>query len=457
VGASTRRLTPAVRRDSKERVMLLLGHTIHRMILWELLRVFLLSLLALTGLFLMAGLIAEASQRGLSPSQVLLVIPLLVPNTLPYTIPATTLFATCVVYGRLSHDNEYTAIKAAGINPLTLLRPCLLLGVGTMAVTGGMYYHLIPYTHQVMRQQFLSDGEEVLYNLLKRNRCIRYLSLPYTMYVREVQGRRLVDVIFKRRVKLGNAWVGYDLVAWGREAKLSVVIGPDNKGSIVVDMDRCTVWERQSNSAFFRNRRFEVDLPGELSGSDKRSRPNDMTWVELQQRRSELGGEEREWLAHVAAAKLRQDDPSRPVAEVVAATAAQYPDVGVDTEFLAQDLTTPQALLEPHLGHLKNKLHDTRRLAWTADAEAHMRPALAVGCLCFVLIGCPVGIWFSRADYLSSFVTCFLPTVFAYYPLVLCGSNLSREGKVPVAPAIWAADALFLTVAVVLIAKLMRR
>ena len=46
--------------------------------------------------------------------------------------------------------------------------------------------------------------------------------------------------------------------------------------------------------------------------------------------------------------------------------------------------------------------------------EYQMRPALALGCLCFVLVGCPVGIWFSRSDYLSSFITCFLPIIVLY-------------------------------------------
>ena len=62
------------------------------------------------------------------------------------------------------------------------------------------------------------------------------------------------------------------------------------------------------------------------------------------------------------------------------------------------------------------------------DAERHMRPALALGCLCFALVGCPVGIWFSKSDYLSAFITCFLPIVIVYYPLMLCGINMARSG-----------------------------
>src|SRR6059058_597407 len=99
------------------------------MILWELVKVFLMSLVGITGILLMAGIIAEASQQGLGPAQILAAVPLIIPSTLPYTIPATTLFAACVVYGRMSADNEVLAIKAAGINLIQVVGPGLLLGV----------------------------------------------------------------------------------------------------------------------------------------------------------------------------------------------------------------------------------------------------------------------------------------------------------------------------------------
>src|SRR5712671_6762225 len=124
---------------------------LHRTIFLELVRVFALSLFGITGIMVMAGVVAEASQQGLSPSQILAVIPLLIPSTLPYTIPATTLFATCVVYGRLAHDNEILAIKAAGINILKVVWPGVLLGLVMSGVTMGMYYRVIPYTHRLLR------------------------------------------------------------------------------------------------------------------------------------------------------------------------------------------------------------------------------------------------------------------------------------------------------------------
>src|SRR3954463_5094489 len=99
------------------------------MILWELTKVFVMSLTGITGLLLMAGIIAEAQQQGLGPTQILAAIPLLIPSPLPYPTPATTRFAACFVYGRLAADNEVLAIKAAGVNVFTILKPGLVLGL----------------------------------------------------------------------------------------------------------------------------------------------------------------------------------------------------------------------------------------------------------------------------------------------------------------------------------------
>src|SRR5437660_2065091 len=117
------------------------------MIFWELAKVFVLSLLGITGIIVMAAIVVEASQRGFGPGQILAAIPLLVPSMLPFIIPPTTLFASCVVFGRLGHDNEITAIKSAGISVLHVVWPGIFLGAATAAITFRPQYHLIPPTH----------------------------------------------------------------------------------------------------------------------------------------------------------------------------------------------------------------------------------------------------------------------------------------------------------------------
>src|ERR1700756_4649033 len=116
-------------------------------------------------MLLMAGIVAEATQHGLSPTQILAAIPLLVPSTLPYTIPAPTLFAACVVYGRLSADNAVLAIQASGVNVLNGVKPGVILGRVMSLATLGLYYRVIPYTHHLLRAMVFRDAEELLYSL----------------------------------------------------------------------------------------------------------------------------------------------------------------------------------------------------------------------------------------------------------------------------------------------------
>src|SRR5439155_3438159 len=166
----------------------------------------------------LAGIVAEASQQGLGPMQILTIIPLLVPSTLPYTIPATTLFATCVVYGRLSADNEILAIKSAGVNILKVVWPGMLLGIVVSCATMGLYYRIIPYTHHLMRTIFLRDVQELMYTLLRKERKIDQPRLEYALFVQRVQGDRLINQIFMRRSNKG----GFEEVLAAREGVLQV-------------------------------------------------------------------------------------------------------------------------------------------------------------------------------------------------------------------------------------------
>ena len=55
----------------------------------------------------------------------------------------------------------------------------------------------------------------------------------------------------------------------------------------------------------------------------------------------------------------------------------------------------------------------------------------------FVLLGAPVGILFARRDYLSAFISCFLPIIIIYCPLTLAGVNLGKEGLLDPMIGLW--------------------
>lgn len=411
----------------------MIGTTLNRMIFWELVRVFLLSLGTLTGLFLIVGLIQQASQLGLSLNQILNAIPLFVPSTLPLTIPATTLFASCVVYGRLSHDNEVVALKAAGVHLYRIVAPAVLLGVLTTAATAALYHTTIPATQQRLYEQILSDPEEVLYNQLRRDRCLRHPSLPYVLYVRDVQGKRLIDVVIKRRLKVkdqrtgAEVSVGYDFVARMHEARLRVDL---DEGKMAIDPDRFVIYERNTAGSTASTGPFLMDLPDSVSGKEARLRISALTWDELPGR--------------VAAVAEERDD-------LVRKRDAQQEEVDRIAD------PTFRALAQNDIKQYEYQIALKARQVRNLQAEVYARPALAVSCLVFALIGCPVGIWANRADYLSTFVICFLPTLVVYYPLLLAGSDMGKNGRVPLALGCWLADIIMGGVGLVLTWRLLRR
>lgn len=406
------------------------GNTLQRMIFFELMKVFLLSLIGLTGMFLLGGLVAEMSQRGLAPTQIFAIIPLMIPSTMPYTIPATTLFATCYVYGRLAADNEITALRAAGVHLWKVFVPSLILGIGTTGVTAWMYYEPIPLSIQALKDHLVRDVNEVLYMVLKRQGCIKDGRLPYAIFVREVHGQRLIDPIFKKKDPQTGL---YGVVVRAKEATMRVEERTDPATGkpateIVIEMIRA-VAAGEGNGRVdlnIQNREIREKLPPEVFGDKQAPRASDMTWNEVLARRAELTGK----LAEFEAQFSRMESPAgRPDSDPYVHQYKAVKDAVAENKFQVRVLRN----------------------------ELHLRPAMAIGCLCFVLLGCPVGVWASRSDFLSTFVICFLPAMFVYYPLLLCGTKLARSGKLPVLFGIWSADLIFLAVAVVLCWRMLRK
>ena len=86
-----------------------------RYVLGEVLRAFLLALLTMTAIFVLFMVAAEAMRsKLLSPSDVLELVPYVVPSTLPYTMPVSLLFAVTVVYGRIAETMKSSPSRPPG-------------------------------------------------------------------------------------------------------------------------------------------------------------------------------------------------------------------------------------------------------------------------------------------------------------------------------------------------------
>ncbi|TWT44074.1 putative permease YjgP/YjgQ family protein [Phycisphaerae bacterium RAS1] len=119
--------------------------TLHGYILRELVKTFLLTLLALTALFSMGGgLFNLLKYEGVTAADVVRVMPMLIPIALTLTMPLAALFAATMTYGRMAADNEFLACKAAGINLHRLFLAVALLGVFVALFTAVFASYVAP-------------------------------------------------------------------------------------------------------------------------------------------------------------------------------------------------------------------------------------------------------------------------------------------------------------------------
>lgn len=394
---------------------------IHRMILTELAKIFTIALVTLTTLILIAGIISEAMRNGFGPSQIIAIIPLLLPSLLPYTVPTTTLFATCIVYGRLSADNEILALKAAGVHIVHVVWPAIFLGIVTSVVTMVCFIDVIPLTGCALRNNIIGDVEELLYTMLRKDGFIKHPNISVEIHVQTVTGRKLQDVVFKRKASDGS---GFDVIAVAKEAELRVDVSHKR---ILVDMRHCEVMGMGGGGGgVVVSKIWPVDLPTSFLTSTTKIRAMDMTWAELDEYESK---------------RLSEIEKLNLEADMLQAKINLGPSNSPDVERMNS--------------YQFERKHREQMIA-SIRAERHMRPALALGCLCFALVGCPVGIWFSKSDYLSAFITCFLPIVIIYYPTMFCMFNMARADKIAPWLGVYNADLALLIVGGILFHRLAR-
>src|SRR3954464_6887323 len=100
----------------------------------DLLRIFFLTSGVLAGIMSFGGLLAPLTKHGLDVAQVTQMLGYLMPAMSAYSLPIAALFATTMVYGRLSADNELTACRCAGMSYFSVAFPAIVLGT-TVAFT----------------------------------------------------------------------------------------------------------------------------------------------------------------------------------------------------------------------------------------------------------------------------------------------------------------------------------
>jgi lipopolysaccharide export LptBFGC system permease protein LptF len=138
---------------------------LHWYIFRELLRIFVLTSLALTIILAFGGTFRPLTKENLSLLQLMTVLLELIPAMLAYSIPLSAMFAAVMVYWRLATDNELTGARSGGVSFASLCLPALGLGLAV----GGIDLLFVGYVVPVFLQKSSQAVESDLPSLLLHN------------------------------------------------------------------------------------------------------------------------------------------------------------------------------------------------------------------------------------------------------------------------------------------------
>ncbi len=169
---------------------------LHRHILWNVLA----TCAAAVGLFafvLMVGnalkdLLSFALAGQLAPAAVIKLLLLLPPYVLAYALPMGILTGVLLVLGRMSSQQEITAMRAAGLSLFYVARPILILGVLGTALSLALNFYYMPQARTAYKVTLAEALRENPLSFIVPKTFIR--NFPnVVLYVGEKDGLNLRD------------------------------------------------------------------------------------------------------------------------------------------------------------------------------------------------------------------------------------------------------------------------
>lgn len=224
-----------------------------RYLLTEILPPFAFGLALFSGLFLgvevLYDVVKMASRFHLSPGEILQFLGYQMVWILGYVLPMATLLAVLLAFGRLHHDGEVIALRAAGISFLRLLLPAAAWGLFVSLAGVGLNGRLVPnaraaaeeFAHRVRSGGSRPRSTENLMALLQQGiedwlllakRFEEASGRMEQVIIVRLQGGHLRGFLeAQEALWQGERWVFRQGRLWDTTGRYPILVGEEREGS----------------------------------------------------------------------------------------------------------------------------------------------------------------------------------------------------------------------------------
>lgn len=338
---------------------------------------------------------------GIGMAAVLGYVPILLLELAPYLIPIGFLLSVVSTYGRLAADNEWTAISMAGVHPLRMLRPGIVLA---LALSAGLYFvesELSPSLNYQKRTYGKNSAMQLLKSLNPGRTELRFGEFYLSAAERDAVDRNLFRQVF---LHLPATEGKPAQTIFAQEVQISV-----EGSTLLVDL-RVPRWADERHDLRVGRLVVRMDLDKVFGTNDKER----LHW------RYQSSGE--------LAARIERTEG-----------------------LLAQG--GPRAL--------EGLSHEQRVIPWanlrSASFSLHTRQSLALICPMFLLLGMPTGLFLRKGSQLASLAVAIGYALVYYIVSMRIGKLLSVNEAVPTWFAAFGATLVGSLLGLVLLARAARQ
>jgi lipopolysaccharide export system permease protein len=394
---------------------------------------FFFALFALTSLLFVntiARRFPDMAGKGLPTSVILRVCELSLPHIIALTLPMAVLVAVLYAFSQLASDNEITALKASGVNLLTLLVP--LLGAGFVLAAFMLYFNdrILPETNHALKLLMVDIGrksptldlKEQVINDIQSNTSNSSYFLQAAR-IDHVTGKMQSVVIYdlSNMGRVRTVYADSGRMAFNREQTDLFLTLHDGSVSEVKESA-----PQQFQRVFFKTQMMMMKGVGNV----------------LQRSNDDYRSDREMSLAMLSAAA----DSSRIELNAIRKDAQRLGANALNEVMRAGTAEISQSQLNSsamELRMLSSRAEAAQDRINEFSVEWHKKWAIPFACLVFVLIGAPLAIRFPRGG--PGMVIAISLAIFGiYYVSLIGGESLGDKGKVAPFWGPWAPNLLFL-------------
>lgn len=433
-----------------------------RYVLKELIAPFIAALFGITFLFVVDFLVKildNVLSKGLPTSTVVEIFVLNLAWMLSLSIPMAVLVACLMAFGRMSGDQEITAVKAAGVSPLSLMRPVLIVALLLSVLMVLFNNWVLPEANHRSVELMNAVSRKKPHAFIDAGRLITQFpevqlwvnhidpvsGTLYGIQVYELERKGAPRIVYADSATMDYVDNGATLMFRLRSGETHVVDPDDPENYFRIrffsqDLAMKNVDDRLERRS--RSYRSDREMPVEMMMDVVETARNRYDTVYAESMNSRLS--------------TLMDLNRQMEGDTIVPDSAKVPAItdSVQVRRSLQKIRVRELAAQRTTERLYGRLENEEKRAAQYLVEIHKKFSTSFACFVFVLIGAPLGIM-ARKGGIGTGIIYSLAFFVVYWICLIGGENLADRLIISPELAMWASNAIiglfgiFITVAMV--------